>query len=167
MTDIGGVWTDGGMYYDQTGNEFKKFNTSDSAGILFLRALEIPVAIITGERTEMVAARARKLRIEHVFQGVSDKVAEAQGLCQQLGITLDQTAYIGDDLNDVLLLREVGISGSPANSPSYIKAISDVVTERSGGEGAFREFVELVLQRAGRLDQAIESVVGERPEAWQ
>ena len=78
MTDIDGVWTDGGMYYDRTGNEFKKFNTSDSAGILFLRALGIPVAILTGEDTEMVSNRAAKLKVDYLRQGVSDKVAVAR-----------------------------------------------------------------------------------------
>ena len=74
ITDIDGVWTDGGMYYDQTGNEFKKFNTSDSAGVLFARNLNIPVAIITGEDTQIVKRRAEKLKIEHLFLGISDKV---------------------------------------------------------------------------------------------
>jgi len=83
ITDIDGVWTDGGMYYDQTGNEWKKFNTSDSAGVLFLRYLDIPVAIITGETTEIVARRAQKLNIEHLYQGVKNKVSVAKELCDQ------------------------------------------------------------------------------------
>lgn len=69
ITDIDGVWTDGGMYYDQTGNEWKKFNTSDSAGVLFLRHLNIPLAIISGEHTEIVKRRAEKLKINFLFQG--------------------------------------------------------------------------------------------------
>ena len=70
ITDIDGVWTDGGMYYDQTGNEWKKFNTSDSAGVLFLKMLNIPVAIITGEDTEIVKRRSEKLKIDFLFMGV-------------------------------------------------------------------------------------------------
>ena len=160
MTDIDGVWTDGGMYYDRTGNEFKKFNTSDSAGVLFLRALEIPVAIITGEQTEMVKARAEKLRIEHLFQGISNKVAVAEVLCAKLKITLNDTAYIGDDLNDIALLGKVGVSGCPSNSPAYVKTTVDLITTKSGGEGAFREFVETVLTNAGKFDDALKAVVG-------
>lgn len=160
MTDIDGVWTDGGMYYDRQGNETKKFNTSDSAGVLFLRAMNIPIAILTGEQTEMVANRARKLRIDHLFQGVSDKVRVATELCESLGTSLDKVAYIGDDLNDVLLLNEVGLSASPANAPHYIKQGVDFVTEKAGGDGAFREFVETILTRCGKLDAAIENVVG-------
>ena len=161
MTDIDGVWTDGGMFYDRTGNEWKKFNTSDSAGILFLRSLKIPVAILTGEETEMVTARASKLKIEHVFQGVRDKVKVATDLCEQLGTTLDRVAYIGDDLNDIHLLRCVGISGCPANSPNYVKDLVHCVTTKPGGEGAFREFVETVLTGAGFFEQVLKSVVGD------
>lgn len=161
MTDIDGVWTDGGMYYDRTGNELKKFNTSDSAGVLFLRALKIPVAIITGEQSEMVEARAKKLRIVHLFQGVSNKVVVAEELCAELDITLSETAYIGDDINDLALLAKVGISGSPSNSPDYVKQTVDFVTANSGGEGAFREFVESILTNAGRFDEALQAVVGD------
>ena len=149
ITDIDGVWTDGGMYYDNTGNEWKKFNTSDSAGVLFLRQLNIPLAIITGENTEIVARRAAKLKIEHLYQGVSDKLAVASSLCDDLGITLPDVAYIGDDLGDLKLLEAVGLSAAPANAPAYIKQAVDMVTGCRGGEGAFREFVESILHNNG------------------
>ena len=158
LTDIDGVWTDGGMFYDRTGNELKKFNTSDSAGVLFLRALEIPIGIITGEQTEMVKARAEKLRIDELHQGIGDKVAVATKLCEKNQITFEDMAYIGDDLNDLALLQLVGISGSPANSPDYVKKHADIVTTKSGGEGAFREFVETILINAGRFEHALEKV---------
>ncbi len=147
ITDIDGVWTDGGMFYDNTGNEWKKFNTSDSAGVLFLKHLNIPLAIITGEDTQIVTRRAQKLKVEHLFQGVSNKIEVAKSLCEELGVTLDEVAYIGDDIGDLLLLREVGYSAAPANAPDYIKDQVDLVTKRSGGEGAFREFVEIMLSR--------------------
>ncbi|MFY7971736.1 MAG: KdsC family phosphatase [Flavobacteriales bacterium] len=151
ITDIDGVWTDGGMYYDQTGNEWKKFNTSDSAGVLFLRYLHIPVAIITGETTEIVARRAQKLSIDLLFQGVKNKVAVANELCEKLGIELSEVAFIGDDLGDMALLQQVGISGSPSNAPSYIQSIASIVTQKKGGDGAFREFVETILEREGKM----------------
>ena len=156
MTDIDGVWTDAGMYYDQTGNELKKFNTSDSAGILFLRQLGIPVAIITGEDTEIVARRAKKLRIEHLYQGISDKPAVARELCQKLNVSLEDCAYIGDDLGDIKLLEMVGFSAAPANAADYVKSRVDLVTQKSGGEGAFREFIETILQREGLLEAAVQ-----------
>ena len=149
ITDIDGVWTDGGMYYDNTGNEWKKFNTSDSAGVLFLRHLNIPVAIITGENTALVARRAKKLRIEYLFQGAANKLEVASELCASLQITLNDVAYIGDDIGDLELLRAAGFSGAPANAPGYIKDDVNIITKLKGGEGAFREFVETLLMMSG------------------
>lgn len=142
LTDIDGVWTDGGMYYDQTGNELKKFNTYDSAGVLWCRMLNIPVGILTGETTDIVKRRAEKLKIAYLFQGVTDKVAVAEDLCRQIGISLAEVAYLGDDLNDMTLLKSVGLSACPASAPDYIKAICQHTLQCKGGEGVFREFVE-------------------------
>ncbi|MEO6903346.1 MAG: HAD-IIIA family hydrolase [Bacteroidia bacterium] len=159
ITDIDGVWTDGGMFYDQTGNEWKKFNTSDSAGVLFCKKLNIPVCIITGENTEIVSRRAQKLNIEHLYQGISNKLLIATELCKTLNISLKDTAYIGDDFGDVELLEAVGFSCAPANAPSYIKNLVNYVTVLKGGEGAFREFVEELLKRTGTFDQAMNMVL--------
>jgi 3-deoxy-D-manno-octulosonate 8-phosphate phosphatase (KDO 8-P phosphatase) len=158
ITDIDGVWTDGGMYYDQTGNELKKFNTSDSAGILLLKALKIPVAIITGEHTEIVSRRANKLGIELLFQGAKDKVAVAENLCRSMDIMLGEVAFIGDDIGDIPLLKKAGIAGSPANAPEYVKKHANIVTHLKGGDGAFREFVEKVLEENSLLEHALELV---------
>lgn len=145
LTDIDGVWTDGGMYYDQTGNEWKKFHTYDSAGVLFAHQNEIPVGIITGEDTEIVARRAAKLKVDYLFQGVKNKLEVADNLCKELNITLEDVAYIGDDLGDVELLKNVGISATPNSAPDYIKKYSQMVMTKNGGEGVFREFVEKIL----------------------
>ncbi len=120
-TDIDGVWTDGGMYYDNEGNEWKKFNTYDSAGIFFCKVNGIQTAIFTGEETEIVKRRADKLIVDHLFQGVKNKLKSMNELCRKLGISLDQVAYIGDDLNDIELLKEVGLSACPHSSPEYVK----------------------------------------------
>ena len=145
LTDIDGVWTDGGMYYDQTGNEWKKFHTYDSAGVLFAHQNEIPVGIITGEDTEIVARRAAKLKIDYLFQGVKNKLEVAENLCKELNISLDEIAYIGDDLGDIELLKNVGISATPNSAPEYVKKYSQMVMTKNGGEGVFREFVEKIL----------------------
>lgn len=145
LTDIDGVWTDAGMYYDQTGNEWKKFNTSDSAGVLFCRKLDIPVGIITGEDTQIVKRRADKLKIDILYQGISDKVAVAKEICAKFDVEMKDIAYIGDDLGDMELLKLVGISAAPANAPDYVKELVDFTTKKSGGEGAFREFVETII----------------------
>jgi 3-deoxy-D-manno-octulosonate 8-phosphate phosphatase (KDO 8-P phosphatase) len=156
LTDIDGVWTDGGMYYDQTGNEMKKFNTSDSAGVVFLRLLEIPMGIITGENTEIVQRRADKLKITCLFMGLRNKLEVAGKLCEELNISLQEVAFIGDDLNDAMLLKAVGFSAIPANAPSYMENYAKLRLTKNGGEGAFREFVEVILQKENLLDTAIQ-----------
>lgn len=159
ITDIDGVWTDGGMFYDQTGNEWKKFNTSDSAGVLFLRLLDIPTAIITGENTEIVKRRAEKLKIPYLFMGIKDKVKTAYQLCEELKIDISEVAYIGDDINDMLLLRKVGLSAAPANAPDYVKREVDWKIPVKGGDGAFRAFVERYLDQNKLLDEILEKVL--------
>lgn len=156
LTDIDGVWTDAGMYYDQTGNEWKKFNTSDSAGVLFCKHLSIPVGIITGEDTAIVARRAEKLNIDFLHQGIQDKLTTARELCERLGISLVDVAYIGDDLGDIPLLKAVGFSAAPANAPKYIRSMVHFTTQKRGGEGAFREFVEEILIRAEKFPLIID-----------
>lgn len=145
ITDIDGVWTDGGMYYDNNGNEWKKFNTSDSAGVMFLKLLQIPVAIITGEQTPIVERRAKKLGIDELYMGVKHKVSVAEGICAKMGITLEQVAYIGDDINDIQLLKLVGLSAAPSNAPDYIQSVVHWRLPVAGGDGAFRAFVERYL----------------------
>lgn len=149
LTDIGGVWTDAGMYYDNTGNELKKINTSDSAGLIFFRHLNIPVGIITGEDAKIVERRADKLNINLLYQGIKDKVAAAETIFDEMGISLGDVAYIGDDLGDYQLLKKVGVSGAPHNASDYIKEVVDIVTMKAGGEGAYREFVETILVSNG------------------
>jgi 3-deoxy-D-manno-octulosonate 8-phosphate phosphatase (KDO 8-P phosphatase) len=155
FTDIDGVWTDGGMYYDQTGNELKKFNTTDSGGVLLLHHLHIPVVIITGEDTEIVARRAKKLKIDYLFQGVRDKLSVASDLLRTLDIKMVDVAYIGDDIGDLTLLDASGLAGAPANAPDYVKKRVEIVTTKSGGEGAFREFVETILKREGVFEDVL------------
>lgn len=145
LTDIDGVWTDGGMYYDQTGNEWKRFCTYDGRGVTLAHECGVPVGIITGEDTEIVRRRAEKLHVDYLFQGVSDKVSIAQMLCGELGISLTQVAYIGDDLADVELLKSVGFAATPAESPIESLNIGTITLKKRGGEGAFREFVERIF----------------------
>lgn len=145
LTDIDGVWTDGGMYYDQDGMELKKFHTYDSAGVLFAHHLGIPVGILTGENTDIVKRRADKLKVDYLYLGCKDKVAMAEELCSQLGIAMADVAYIGDDINDMALLKLVGWAGVPSSAPEYVKGLANVHLMKKGGEGVFREFVEEIL----------------------
>lgn len=159
LTDIDGVWTDGGMYYDGADIELKKFNTYDSAGVLFAHKMGIPVGILTGENTQIVQRRADKLEVEYCFLGVKDKVSTVLHLCKDLSITLEEVAYIGDDLNDIQLLKRAGVSAVPSSAPEYVQRLVQYVTKRKGGEGAFREFVEWILGEE-RINQYINSIVG-------
>ncbi len=147
VTDIDGVWTDGGMYYDQTGNEFKKFNTYDSAGILWCKLNNIKVIIATGENTKIVQRRADKLDVDYVFLGVKNKVQILNQLFNEINIKWSEIAYIGDDINDYHALEKSGFSACPMNSPSYIKNIVDYEVPVMGGDGAFRCFIEHILSR--------------------
>lgn len=145
LTDIDGVWTDGGMYYDAGNVELKKFNTYDSAGVLFAHNLHIPVGIITGENTQIVQRRADKLKVDYCYLGVKDKLSIVRTLCEKLSITLAQVAYIGDDLNDMDVLSKVGFAGVPVSAPEYVKQLANVPLTKKGGEGVFREFVEMII----------------------
>ncbi len=142
LTDIDGVWTDGGMYYGESGNELKKFHTYDSAGVLWCRMAGIKVGILTGEHTQIVARRAAKLQIDYLFQGAKNKLAIAKTLCDELEIKMTQVAYLGDDINDIELLRAAGVSACPESAPEYIHQYCDAVIEGKGGSGIFRKFVE-------------------------
>jgi 3-deoxy-D-manno-octulosonate 8-phosphate phosphatase (KDO 8-P phosphatase) len=145
------------MYYDEQGNEFKKFNTSDSAGVLFCRLLNIEVGIITGENSNAVKRRAKKLKIQHCFVDVKDKVHIAQKLMKQHAISWDEIAYIGDDINDIELLNKVGLSACPINASQYIKDIVDWVIPTKGGDGAFRHFVEKYIETQNKMDFVLET----------
>ncbi|MCP9473242.1 MAG: HAD hydrolase family protein [Nitrospira sp.] len=144
-TDVDGVLTDAGMYYSESGDEWKKFNTRDGMGIKLLQKAGLITAIVTQERTRLVARRAEKLAIPEVHQGIMDKLSVIQGMASRYGLTLDQVAYIGDDVNDLEALKAVGFSASPADGmPQVLKAV-DYVCRKKGGEGAVREVVEMIL----------------------
>jgi len=153
FTDIDGVWTDGSMYYDNVDSpsgELKRFHTYDSAGVKYCRLAGVPVVVITGESTEIVARRCRKLGIDRLCQGVSDKLTEATRLSVEYGIPLSECAYVGDDVPDIPLLEAVGYSATPANAPAYVAARAMRVLGTAGGNGAFREFVEGMLPEPRR-----------------
>ncbi|WP_233130979.1 KdsC family phosphatase [Polaribacter tangerinus] len=149
ITDIDGVWTDGGMFYDNHQGEWKKFNTADSVGVLYLKLLNIPIAIITGEDTQIVKRRAEKLKIEYTYLGVSDKVKLAKDLIENLNISFEDVAFIGDEINDLELLKLVGISAAPKNAASIVKKSVKINLETNGGDGAFRDFVVQMLSKYG------------------
>lgn len=146
FTDIDGVWTDGGMYYDQTGNEWKRFHTYDGVAVRIAHEHGLEVGIVTGEETQIVSRRAEKLEVDYLFQGVADKLGTVRAFCAEKGYAMSEIAYIGDDMNDRGLLEAVGVSGVPSSAPGYIRRLATVPLAKGGGEGVFREFVETILK---------------------
>jgi 3-deoxy-D-manno-octulosonate 8-phosphate phosphatase (KDO 8-P phosphatase) len=149
-TDVDGVLTDGGMYYAESGDEWKKFNTRDGMGIKLLQRAGIITAIVTQERTKLVARRAEKLAIPELHQGVMDKLALVREMATRHGLTLSQVAYIGDDINDLETLKAVGFSATPADGMPQIAAAVNYICKKKGGEGAVRELTEMILDAQGR-----------------
>jgi len=150
--DVDGVMTDGGLYYSDSGEEFKRFNSLDGHGLKMLRASGVEVAIITGRASRCVEARAKNLGIAHVYQGVENKLEAMSDLLNKLKLTRDAAAYMGDDVVDLGVMRHVGLSISVPESPQLVREHSDYVTQRSGGHGAVREACELIMSAQGTLD---------------
>ena len=144
-TDVDGVLTDSGMYYSENGDEMKKFNTRDGMGMVLLRHAGYKLAIVTSEDTKIVERRAAKLKITDVLQGVRDKVAAMEILLKRHSLTWDEVAYIGDDVNDVQVLKQVGFAASPADGTEENKKTAHYVTKKKGGEGCVREICDMLL----------------------
>lgn len=144
-TDVDGVLTDAGMYYSESGDEWKKFNTRDGMGIKLLQKAGLITAIVTQERTRLVARRAEKLAIPELHQGVMDKLTVIRDMTLRHGISLQQVMYIGDDVNDIEALRAVGFSAAPADGLPQVLKVVDYVCRQKGGEGAVRELAEMIL----------------------
>lgn len=148
-TDVDGVLTDGGMYYSESGQEMKKFNVWDGMGIKLLQSAGVLTVIVTALETKLVAQRGIDLKIPEVRQGVQDKLAALQELAGKHGISLQEIAYIGDDINDMAALGSVGFSATPANGRPEVRRLVDYICKASGGEGAVREVVDLILKAKG------------------
>lgn len=150
LCDVDGTLTDGGMYYSENGDELKKFNTRDGMGFQLLREAGIKTGIITSENTKIVENRAKKLKIDYLRQSKRDggKVAAAQEICNELGITFDEVAYIGDDINCLDLLSKVGFSACPADACGKVRSIPGIhIVTHNGGDGCVREIVDYLLKQ--------------------
>ncbi|MDR3705526.1 MAG: acylneuraminate cytidylyltransferase [Paludibacteraceae bacterium] len=148
LTDVDGVLTDAGMYYAENGDELKKFNTRDGMGFQLLMKAGIKTGIITSENTKIVENRARKLKLDYLYQGKREggKLASAIEICNKEGISLDEVAYIGDDINCFDLLSSVGFPACPCDALDKIKAIPNIlILNNKGGDGAVRELADKIL----------------------
>ncbi|MDH4557614.1 HAD family hydrolase [Pseudomonas sp. BN417] len=152
--DVDGVLTDGRLYFLPDGGEFKTFNTLDGQGIKMLMNAGVRTAIISGRKSAVVERRAQNLGIQHLFQGREDKLVVLDGLLAELGLTHDQVAYLGDDLPDLPVIRRVGLGMAVANADAFVRQHAHGVTQARGGEGAAREFCELILRAQDSLEAA-------------
>ncbi len=149
LTDVDGTLTDGGMYYGTDGTEFKKFNTRDGMGLQLLQRTGVKVGIVTSENTPINVNRARKLGLDYLKQSARDggKLAATREICDELGISLDQVAYIGDDVNCYDLLAAVGWAACPADACDKVKTIEGIrILERRGGDACVREWIDMILE---------------------
>ena len=144
-TDVDGVLTDSGMYYSDNDDEMKKFSTRDGMGMVLLRNHGIKVAIITSEDTKMVERRAAKLKISDLIQGSRDKVASMEILLKRHALGWAEVAYIGDDVNDIELLKRVGFAATPADGTVQNKKVAHYITKKKGGEGCVREVCDMIM----------------------
>jgi N-acylneuraminate cytidylyltransferase len=145
LTDCDGCLTDGGMYYSERGDELKKFNTRDSLGFTMLKKMGIIVGIITGESVELNKRRAEKLKLDIMEVGCKDKVATVKNICDKYNFNMENVAYIGDDCNDLELIKTVGYSCCPADAVSVIKKNVKYIAEAKGGHGVVREVAETII----------------------
>lgn len=146
--DVDGVLTDGGMYYSKEGEALKKFNTKDGMGIEILQKNNIIPVIITKEDSKIVLKRAEKLKIKEVYIGIKDKLKIIEKLIRKYNLKFENIAYIGDDINDLPVLKKVGLSFAPNDAAEQVKQIVDYVTSKNGGEGALREAIDFILARS-------------------
>lgn len=148
VSDVDGVLTDAGVYYSADGEELKRFSLRDGMGVELLRDAGIRTAWMTREESALVAARARKLKVEDLWMGQLDKREALPQLLTQLGYPLEQVAYIGDDVNDLGVLSwvaEAGLAVCPADAVTKVAAVAHFITSARGGHGAFRELCDLIL----------------------
>ena len=159
ILDCDGVLTDGSIIYDEQRIESKHFNAKDGLGMRMVLNLGIEIAVITGRRSELLAQRCNDIGITHLHQHVRHKLRVAGELIEHLGLTWDNVAVMGDDWNDMPMLEKAGISATPADAFPDIKARVDLVTERKGGKGAVREFIEWILKGQNRYEEAVQTLL--------
>lgn len=155
--DVDGTLTDGKVYLDNGKNEFKAFNVKD--GLLVVAAIKMgyDVIIMTGRKSEVVARRAVELGIEECYQGVRNKKQALEKLMEDKGITYSNLAYLGDDLNDLAVMKEARFAGCPADAAAEVKEVSDLISEFKGGAGAVREILTHLLKVKGDYHKVVES----------
>lgn len=155
ILDVDGVLTDGKLFFDNDGNEYKAFHARDGHGIKLLRQTGVEVAVISGRKSGSVALRMKSLGIEYVYQGHENKIAAFNEIIDKLHITPDQAAHVGDDLLDLPIMTRVGLAIAVDDANFAVKQRADWCTTLPGGHGAVREVCDLIMQAQGRFDDVV------------
>lgn len=158
LLDVDGTLTDGGIYRGNNGEELKRFNVKDGYAIVNAQKLGIEFGIITGRKSELVEIRSNELKIKYLYQGISEKTVILKEIMQKTGLKKEEIAYMGDDLNDILIMKQSGLTGAPKDATDEVIQIADFVSEKNGGSGAVREFVEYILKKDGKWETFLKNV---------
>ena len=159
LFDVDGVLTDGGIEYDNSGQEFKRFNVKDGQIIKFLKKYEILTGVITGRASQVVKNRCNELKIDFHYHGIGDKKTVFNKILEERNLKAEEVAYIGDDINDLPVLTRCGLGATPADGHEAVKARVDLVLDKKGGEGALRALADLILKVQGHYDRMIEDIL--------
>ena len=145
ITDVDGVLTDGGIYYSAKGEEFRKFNAIDGMAVELLRNQGIKTVFMTKENSQIAKRRGKKVQAAAVFVNIISKEKLLSKVCHKFRVSPEEVAYIGDDVNDIKIMKLVGLSATPINGLHQVKKIADYICKSRGGEGVFREFTDLII----------------------
>ena len=149
ILDVDGVLTDNRLIYSDDGIEHKSFYTRDGHGMVMLQKSAVEIAIITGRKSQLVTNRMHDLKVKHVHQGVPDKLPTFLKLVEDLGLSMDQIAYVGDDILDLPILMRIGFSVAPSDADAEVKPRVDYVSQHPGGRGCVREVCEILMRSQG------------------
>ncbi|MBF1334111.1 MAG: HAD-IIIA family hydrolase [Leptotrichia sp.] len=158
LLDVDGTLTDGGIYRGNNGEELKRFNVKDGYVIVNAQKLGIEFGIITGRKSELVEIRSNELKIKYLYQGISEKTVILKEIMQKTELKKEEIAYMGDDLNDILIMKQSGLTGAPKDAADEVIQIADFVSGKNGGSGAVREFVEYILKKDGKWETFLKNV---------
>lgn len=160
VIDVDGTLTDAGIYYDENGNELKKFCTKDAAGFFAARQIGIKTMILTGRECAATTRRMREMKVDYLVQDCRDKVSYLDAFMKENDIAKNEIGYIGDDLNDLPPMKLCGFVGCPQDACSEVKVVADYISNVEGGRGAVRDIVEYILKNTDEWNKAISNVYG-------
>lgn len=158
ISDVDGVMTDGSIIYDNAGMEYKKFSVKDGQIIQHLKSNKILIGVITGRDSQVVQNRCTELKMDFHFHGVKNKDEKLQVILKEFGLSKKEIAYVGDDLNDLPILTQIGLSATPSDGHYKVQEKVDLVLQAKGGEGALRELADKVLESQGLYKAIIDNL---------